>query len=81
MDFNSAELKGFQDYCSLSLSRGVVRRLLKDYDGALKDFQLAFDHLDPQDRVRSCKYYNFCYFTLIMSRLGKFEYYLSAHSA
>jgi hypothetical protein len=50
-DFDAAERKGFQDFCSLALSRGVVKRLLKDYQGAIKDFMLAYDHLDSSDRV------------------------------
>jgi lipoprotein NlpI len=52
-DFNSAEMKGFQDYCALTLSRGTVKRLLRRYDAAIQDFQLTYDNLDPSDRVNN----------------------------
>ncbi len=50
-DFNTAERKNFPDICALALSRGIVKRLMKDYEGALHDFRIAYDGLDSTDRV------------------------------
>lgn len=72
-DFNSAELKGFQDHCSLCLSRGMVKRLLKDYQGAINDFEIAYDHLDVSDRIGKIRVLSFHAFCLI-----DLEYYNEA---
>jgi tetratricopeptide (TPR) repeat protein len=84
-DFNSAEMKGFQDYCALTLSRGTVKRLLKRYDGAIQDFQLTYDNLDPSDRVKFIIFFlllfSCCFIFFQICRWEKFEFCHSLPSA
>jgi hypothetical protein len=44
-------LKGFQDFCALHIARGMTKRVVKDYHGALSDFEQALEHMDSADKV------------------------------
>lgn len=67
-DYDQAEWKGFADRCSLLLSRGNVRRLLKDNAGALQDYLSALEILKNTDdkisQIRSQSFIAFCFIDL-----------------
>ena len=67
-DYDQAEFKGFSDRCSLLLSRGNVRRLLKDNAGALQDYLEALEILkktnDKISQIRAQSFIAFCYIDL-----------------
>eukprot|EP00981_Chlorochromonas_danica_P004577 scaffold912_cov187-Ochromonas_danica.AAC.55 len=62
-DYNYAESKGFEDMCALLLSRGSVKRLLRDIKGAASDFATVYDLIPEKDvlsRARILSFRSFC---------------------
>jgi hypothetical protein len=54
-----------------------VKRLLKDYQGAIRDFVLAYDHLDSSDRVSLMVVFFVSLSFITFNRLEKFVFFLS----
>lgn len=65
LDYNLAESKQFADMGSLYLSRGIVKRLLRDLKGALQDFaagfKLFYNCQDLVGQIRALSFTAFCY--------------------
>lgn len=75
-DYNQAELKGFQDFCALLIARGMTKRVVKDYHGALTDFQSALEHMDKADKVGTLfelHYFELLFKGIHLLRVGKFR--------
>jgi hypothetical protein len=50
-DYDQAQARNFNDTVALLISRGMTKRVVKDFRSALKDLFLALDHMDKDDKV------------------------------